>query len=83
MQRNIDDVTRQSAPAAPRESVPMPVEHEHIHLSPQSVWPITAAAGIALSGAGFVTTFFITFGGVLILIYAIVMWIQELRHEPQ
>lgn len=57
-------------------------EEEHIHLGPSSVWPITTAAGITLFGAGFVTDMFIGVAGVLVMFYAIVKWVQELRHEP-
>jgi hypothetical protein len=55
----------------------------HVHLPPLTIWPITAAAGITLGGAGLVTSPFIGLIGLLILIWAIVSWIQELRHERE
>ena len=62
-------------------------EHEteemHVHLPPLTIWPITAAAGITLGGAGLVTSPYIGIVGLLILIWAIVSWIQELRHERE
>jgi len=82
MRRDIDEITERPAAIPPVETAEEPEEEVHYHLSPQSIWPITAAAGIALSGAGFVTNFFITAGGVIVLLYAIFMWVQELRHEP-
>ncbi len=56
-------------------------EEPHVHLPPLTIWPITAAAGITLGGAGLVTTPLISLLGILILIWAIVSWIQELRRE--
>lgn len=56
-------------------------EELHVHLPPLTIWPITAAAGITLGGAGLVTSPFISLLGVLILLWAIASWIQELRNE--
>lgn len=62
-----------------------PVEPEtgelHVHLPELSVWPITLAAAITISGAGLVTIWPVTLIGVIIAIWAIASWIQELRHE--
>lgn len=64
---------------------PEPVIHgeteEHIHLAPQSIWPITTAVGITLAGAGLVTALIVSFVGLAIMVIAIYYWIQELRHE--
>ncbi len=57
-------------------------EESHIHLSPQSIWPISTAAGIALAGMGLVTLPAVSFLGLALMVLSIVYWIQELRHEP-
>jgi hypothetical protein len=82
------DGTRTPIGARPIPPVEPPYEeHEteemHVHLPPLTIWPITAAAGITLGGAGLVTSPFIGLIGLLILIWAIVSWIQELRHERE
>ncbi|HEX8917138.1 MAG TPA: hypothetical protein VF898_01425 [Chloroflexota bacterium] len=53
----------------------------HVHLPPQSLWPLTVAAGVALGTAGLVSTPVISIVGILLLFYGIIMWVQELRHE--
>jgi hypothetical protein len=57
------------------------VDWEHIHLSPQSIWPITFAAGIAIVGAGAVTMWPVSGLGIIVIFIALVNWVQELRHE--
>ena len=54
---------------------------EHVHLPPPSIWPISLAGGIALAGFGLVTDLPISILGVIVMFFAIVFWIQELRHE--
>jgi len=54
---------------------------QHVHLPPLTIWPVTAAAGITVAGLGLVTSTVISIVGILILIWAIASWIQELRHE--
>jgi hypothetical protein len=54
---------------------------EHIHLAPQSMWPVSAAAGTALAGAGLVTATAVTILGVIVMFISIYYWVQELRHE--
>ncbi len=70
---------------APEPVVHEPAIHEeaeeHIHLSPQSIWPIAAAAGITLAGAGLVTALVVSIIGLALLFISIYYWIQELRHE--
>lgn len=64
-------------------------EHEgaaHVHLPPQSIWPVTVAFGVGVSGAGSVMGWqgadnLILVIGVLIIAYGLVNWVQELRHE--
>lgn len=53
----------------------------HIHLPPPTIWPVTVAAGVALAGFGLVTTTGVSIAGVLVMIWGIFEWVQELRHE--
>lgn len=55
---------------------------EHVHLPPPSIWPITSAFGVAVIGFGLVTSIFFWVAGLAIMMYGLIMWIQELRHEP-
>lgn len=57
------------------------VDPAHVHLSPQSIWPITMAFGIALAGLGLVSLIQLVPVGVLLIIISIIFWVQELRHE--
>jgi hypothetical protein len=54
---------------------------EHVHLPPQSMWPVTTAFGVALGGLGLMTTTVLSLIGILIMIWGIASWVQELRHE--
>ncbi len=57
-------------------------EHEeHIHLPPPSIWPITMAVGAGLGVTGLVFTTVVSIAGLLMMAWALVGWIQELRHE--
>jgi len=72
-------------PVAPSE--PIDITHDadiseaERHLPPLSIWPVTLAAGITLSGMGLVTNTAVLIVGLVIMAVAIVSWIQELRHE--
>jgi hypothetical protein len=55
--------------------------HEHIHLPPPSVWPITMASGLGLGGMGLVTIWPVSLIGGFLFALALVKWIQELRIE--
>lgn len=55
--------------------------HEHIHLPPPTIWPVTLAGGVALGFLGIMTSGPVSFLGLLIATYGLVKWIQELRHE--
>lgn len=54
---------------------------EHIHLPPPTIWPMTTAGGITLAFVGLVTSFPVSILGLLIAVYGVVSWVQELRHE--
>jgi hypothetical protein len=54
---------------------------ENIHLPPPTIWPVTVAAGVALAGFGLVTTEVVSIVGLLVMVWGINGWIQELRHE--
>ena len=69
-------------PTAPPEEE-YEVEEMHVHLPELSIWPITLALGITITGAGIVTTSAVLVTGLIIMIVAIIYWIQELRHEHQ
>jgi hypothetical protein len=56
-------------------------EIEHIHLPPPTIWPFTVAGGVTLGFLGLVTNEFVSYLGIIIAIYGVVNWIQELRHE--
>jgi len=56
-------------------------EESHVHLPPQSIWPMTVAGGVALGTAGLVSTLAVSIVGIILLFYGIIMWVQELRHE--
>jgi hypothetical protein len=81
-----ESTVRQSTAEAPimETQAPGPVEHAaegEIHLAPSSVWPITLAAGITLAGMGLVTVVPVSIFGVIVMLWAIASWVQELRHE--
>jgi hypothetical protein len=52
-----------------------------IHLPPPTIWPFTTAAGVALGGLGLVTTTIVSVLGLIIMVWGLVAWVQELRHE--
>lgn len=81
-------VTEDATPASLETGVPQepvthaPGEEPQIHLSPQSIWPISTAAGITIAGLGLVTLPIVSILGLIIMFLSIVYWVQELRHEP-
>ena len=56
------------------------VNHEHIHLPEPSVWPLTAGAGVSLMAFGLATSLALSALGLLLLVWGLASWIQELRH---
>jgi hypothetical protein len=76
------DSTVQSPPSADEPASEHEVAHEHVHLPPPSIWPMTTAAGVAIAGLGLVTFWPFSLAGVIIMAVGIIYWVQELRHEP-
>lgn len=64
------DQTGEGSPAPAHPLLPRP-----------TYWPVALAFGITLLAWGFVTTFYITLVGVLVILLAIGGWIGELLHE--
>lgn len=81
MYRDAREDTAPPTTAPPEEEYEV-AEHP-VHLPPLSIWPITLALGITITGAGVVTTSAVLVCGLIISIIAIIYWIQELRHEHQ
>jgi hypothetical protein len=78
-------------PAEPETEAVEEGAPEHVHYPASSIWPITTAGGVALAGLGLATEFPVTLGsgpawplslaGLLVMIFGVVGWVQELRHE--
>jgi hypothetical protein len=81
MYRDAREETAPPPTAPPEEEYQ--VEEHPVHLPELSIWPITLALGITITGAGVVTTSAVMITGIIISIIAIIYWIQELRHEHQ
>jgi len=56
------------------------VNREHIHLPRPSVWPLTVGAGASLMAFGVATSLALSGLGLLLLVWGLAGWIQELRH---
>ena len=54
-------------------------EHSHESNPPISVWPLLLAIGITLLVAGVVTSLIVSLVGLLVLLAALVGWVQESR----
>jgi len=57
-------------------------DEAQVHLPPTTIWPITTAFGVSIAGLGLVTSYVFSFAGILIMIWGVFSWVQELRHEP-
>ena len=64
-----------------RPQDPAPPPGEAVHLPGPSYLPVIVAAGISLAVVGIVVSFFITAGGVLITVIALVRWVRETRED--
>lgn len=73
--------TRPVGPEPEEELEAAPDSSEHIHLPPPTIWPVTVASGVALAGFGLVTIQVVSFIGLLVMVWGINGWVQELRHE--
>jgi cytochrome c oxidase subunit 1 len=56
------------------------VNHEHIHLPQPSVWPLTVGAGASLMAFGVATSLALSAMGLVLLVWGLAGWIQDLRH---
>ncbi|GEM_PF-3876635 len=52
--------------------------HEGIHLPPTSVWPITLAFAVTLAASGLVFNWIVSLPGLVLFIWALHGWAQEL-----
>jgi hypothetical protein len=68
--------------AAAEPSDPTAEGTEHIHLPPPTIWPVVTAFGVAFAGLGLVSNLMLSIAGLLIMVYGLASWVQELRHEP-
>ena len=55
-------------------------EHERHHLPTPSVWPVTVAGGFTLMAFGLLTSLALSLLGVVLLLWGLYGWIQDLRH---
>ena len=65
-----------------RDHVASRSEHDvhEIHLPAPSVWPLTAGAGFSLMAFGVATSLALSALGLILLVWGVWQWIQELRH---
>jgi len=82
MYRDVGDTTAPPVITPPEEEE-FAVGEQHVHLPELSIWPITLALGITITGAGVVTELPVSIVGIIVSLIAIFNWIQELRHEHQ
>lgn len=52
-------------------------QEDHIHLPPNSFWPLVLGLGVTLIAAGFVYTYVLTVIGVLMFAVSVIGWVQE------
>ena len=55
-------------------------EHDQIHLPAPSVWPLAAGAGFSLMAFGVATSLALSLLGLVLLVWGVARWIEELRH---
>jgi cytochrome c oxidase subunit 1 len=53
---------------------------EHKHLPSPSVWPFTVAGGFTLVAFGVLTSLLLSVLGLVLMIWGLIGWIQEMRH---
>jgi hypothetical protein len=54
--------------------------HGEVHLPAPSVWPLAAGAGFSLMAFGVATSLALSALGLVLLLWGMYGWIQELRH---
>lgn len=52
-----------------------------VHLPSPSVWPFVLGAGVTMAAFGVPTSLYFSIVGVVLMVWGIVGWIQDLRHE--
>ena len=60
---------------------PVPPPSEEIHLPGPTYIPVVAGFGITLAVSGIVLSFIITAIGVIIFLWALVLWIRDTRRD--
>lgn len=58
-------------------------EQSEVHLPSPSFWPILLAAGFALIAIGVVSSIFVGFGGIVVVLVSIAGWALENRAEDK
>jgi hypothetical protein len=51
-----------------------------VHLPEPSVWPLTLGAGVSLMAFGVATSLAMSAMGLVLVVWGLAGWIQELRH---
>lgn len=72
--------------SAPAGELPPPGDRHRakpVHLPEPTYWPFFLAIGITFIAWGLISTWVITTGGVIVVIIALVGWINILRHEEE
>ena len=51
-----------------------------VHLPPPSVWPFVLGAGVTMAAFGVVNSVLFIVAGAVLVAWALVGWIQDMRH---
>lgn len=68
-------------PQPTRRSEALPPPSEQLHLPGPSYQPVALALGTTIAVAGIVINFLIVAVGVIIVVWALVLWIRDAREE--
>jgi hypothetical protein len=55
-------------------------EHDGVHVTRPSIWPVTLAAGVSLLLFGLLVSLAMAAVGAAVMVWALAGWIGELRH---
>jgi Cytochrome c oxidase subunit IV len=66
---------------APREPQEEGQDTGLVHLPSPSVWPFVLGGGLSLALFGVATSWLFTAVGAVLALWALVGWIEDLRHE--